>query len=139
MAIVISLCYLTFDLEWWPWPWHVTYQNVQLNEIHMHAKYKFIISNSLKVFGNCYFCVIWPLTLNGDLDLDMWPIKLCSSMRYICMPSMNSLSVVVQKLLPMLKFDTNKPTNQQTNKQTDRAKTICPPITDLGGIKMVPP
>ena len=41
------------------------------------------------------------------------------------MPNMNSLSLTVQKLLPMLKLDTNKPTTVQTNKQTDTTKTIC--------------
>ena len=95
LAIVISLCNLNFVLKWWPWPWLFTYQNVQLNEIHMYAKYEFVICNGSKDNGNCYFWVIWPLTLNGDLDLYMSPIKMCRSIRYICMPNMNSLSLTV--------------------------------------------
>jgi len=62
------------------------------------------------------------LTLNGDLD--MFALKMCGFMRYICMPNMKSLPVLFQKLWPMLKLDTNK----HTNKHTDRAKTICPPL-----------
>ena len=38
--------YLTFDLEGWPWPF-IT-QNVQLYEIHMHAKYQVAIFNISK-------------------------------------------------------------------------------------------
>jgi hypothetical protein len=41
--------YLTFDLEGWPWPF--TTQNVQLHEIHMHAKYQVAIFNNAKVIA----------------------------------------------------------------------------------------
>ena len=71
--------------------------------------------------------------MKDDLDLDMFALKMCGFMKYICMPNMKSLPVLFQKLWPMLKLDTNKPTDDQqtnqqmTNKQTDRTKTICPP------------
>ena len=48
----VWLCYLTFYLEWWLWPWHVTHWIMQLYEIHMHAKYQSIISYCLKVTPN---------------------------------------------------------------------------------------
>ena len=40
--------YMTFDLEWWPWPFNT--QNVQLHEIQMHAKYQVAIFNIAQVF-----------------------------------------------------------------------------------------
>jgi len=47
------------------------------------------------------------------------------------MPNIKFLSVMAQKLWPMLKLSpnrqTDKQTDKQTNKQTDGAKTICPP------------
>ena len=50
--------------------------------------------------------LLWPiyLTLKYDLDLCMSPIKMCSLMRYICMPIMKSLSGLVKKLWTMLKL-----------------------------------
>jgi len=42
------------------------------------------------------------LTLKDDLDLS--PLKICSSMRYICMPNIKFLSSIMQKLWSMLKF-----------------------------------
>ena len=81
---------------WQLWPWRMTLtmechtQDVWLYEIHMHAKYKVFISNTLKVINFdlywwpltrvmdlvhllkisdlTYMC-IWPLTLKDDL----WP------------------------------------------------------------------
>ena len=44
--------YSTFDLEGWPWPWHVCTQNVRLPEIHMHAKYEVSTCTSSKVMAN---------------------------------------------------------------------------------------
>jgi len=41
---------MTFDLEGWPWPF--TTQNVQLHEIHMHAKYQVAIFYIAKVMAN---------------------------------------------------------------------------------------
>ena len=42
--------YLTSDLEGWPWPF--TNQNVQLHEMHLHAKYQVAIFNIAKVIAN---------------------------------------------------------------------------------------
>ena len=50
--------YLTFDLEGWPWPF--TTQNVQLHEIHMHAKYQVAIFNIAKVMANVKVCANKP-------------------------------------------------------------------------------
>jgi hypothetical protein len=84
--------YLTSDLEGWPWPF--TTQNVQLHEIHMHAKYQVAIFNIAKVFIKWAILAtyIWPLTLKDDLDLS--PLKMCSFMRYTCMPNMKLLSSI---------------------------------------------
>jgi hypothetical protein len=62
-ACQISSCYLqyckiwpltlNFDLEGWLWPWPFTTQNVQLHEIHMHAKYQVAIFNICISYGKC--------------------------------------------------------------------------------------
>jgi len=39
-------------LTLWGWPWPFTTQNVQLHEIHMHAKYPVAIFNIAKVMAN---------------------------------------------------------------------------------------
>ena len=103
--------YMTFDLVGWPWPF--TTQNVQLHEIHMHFKYKIASFNIAEVTLHEQF---WPiyLTLKDDLDLDLPPLKMCSSMRYTCMPNIKLLSSILQKLWPMLKFS-----DGQTDRRTD--------------------
>ncbi len=40
---------------------------------------------------------IGPLTLKDDLDLDLSPLKMCSSIRYTCMPNIKLLSSILQK------------------------------------------
>ena len=65
-----------------------TTQNVQVDEIHMKTPKK------KKGF----------LTLTLKDDLDLSPLKMCSSMRYTCMPNIKLLSSIMQKLWPMLKF-----------------------------------
>ena len=110
--------YLTFDLEGWPWPSPFTTQNVQLHEIHMQAIYQVAFFNVAKVYIKWAILTtyIWPLPLKDDLDLS--PLKMCSSMRYICMPNIKLLSSILQKLLQMLKLaQTNRPTNQQTGQK----------------------
>jgi hypothetical protein len=61
--------YLTFDLEEWPWPSPFITQNVQLQEIPMHAKYQVAIINSEQVMAN--------VKVFGWTDrrhiLDIWP------------------------------------------------------------------
>ena len=52
--------YLTFDLEGWPWPLPFTTQNVQLHEIHMHAKYQVAIFNIAKVMILTHIFDLWP-------------------------------------------------------------------------------
>ena len=48
------------------------------------------------------------------------------------MPNIKSLSVMAQKLWPMLKLSSNKQTDKQTNR---RGKNNMPPRSCLGGIK----
>ena len=74
--------------------------------------------------------------MKDGLDLDKLPLKMCSLSRCICMPNIKSLSVMAQKLWPMLKLSSNKQCDKQTNRQTDRAKTICPPDLILGALKL---
>jgi len=50
---ILCHIYLTSDLEGWPWPWPFTTQNVQLHEMHMHAKYEVAIFNIAKVIAKC--------------------------------------------------------------------------------------
>jgi len=82
---------LTFDIDGWPWPF--TTQNVQLHEVHMHARYQVAIFNIAK-----FDLWPWPLTLKDDFDLDLSPLKMCSSMRYTCMPNIKLLSSILQNL-----------------------------------------
>ncbi len=90
--------YMTFDLEGWPWPWPFTTQNVQLDEIHMHVKYKIASFNIAEVTLHEQF---WPIYLTLKDDLDLSPLKMCSSMRYTCIPNIKLLSSILQKLWPM--------------------------------------
>ena len=98
-----------FDHEEWPWPWwHVTHENVHLNEMQLHAKYQVTICNRWNVMVNVkeahFLTSIWPLTLKYDLDLDMSPIKLCVLVRWIQMPNIKLLSAIGEKLWPLLKL-----------------------------------
>jgi len=43
------------------------------------------------------------LTLKDDLDLNLFALEMCGFMKYICIPYMKYLSVLVQKLWPMFK------------------------------------
>ena len=58
--------YLTFDLEGWPWPWHIIPQNVRLYKIHILTKYQVCICICSKVMANGKVVqpklYIWPLT-----------------------------------------------------------------------------
>ena len=91
---------LQFDLEVWPWPWHVTHQIVRLNEMNTHAKYEVAICNRWKVMTNVkvarFWPSIWPLTLKDDLDLDISPLKLCGLTWHICMPNIKLLSAIAE-------------------------------------------
>jgi len=63
--------YLTSDLEGWPWPF--TAQNVQLHEIHMHAKYQVAILN-IEILQKCTLNErFWPIYLTFDLEGWPWP------------------------------------------------------------------
>ena len=96
--------YLTFDLEGWPWPWHVTPQHVWLHEIHILTKYQVYICIGSKVMANVKVVwlklYIWPLTLKNDLDLIILPLKMCSIMRCTCTPNIKCLSLLDQMLWP---------------------------------------
>jgi hypothetical protein len=89
-------------------------------------------------FLNYFF---WPLTLKDDLDFDLSPLKMCSSMRYTCMPKIKLLCSILQKLIWRLKFwlkfwDTHTHTHMDT--YNDRqAKNNIPPIFRSGGIKII--
>ena len=56
-------CIFYFDLWGWHIPWHITPQNVQLDEIHKHAKYQVYIRNSSKIMGNVKEEWLWPLNV----------------------------------------------------------------------------
>jgi len=71
--------FLTFDLEGRPWPWTSTTQNVQLHEIHMHAKYQVAIFNVAKLMANVNFF--------SDRRTDWHPDWLTDSSTAICHPS----------------------------------------------------
>lgn len=59
-----------FDLEKWPWPWIFFMQNVQFNEIHVHAKYEVFITTGSKVIANIKFDV--NQQSNKQLDLKQY-------------------------------------------------------------------
>jgi hypothetical protein len=83
--------YSNFDLEGWPWPF-TTQKCAAPWDTHACQ------------ISSCYlqYCKFWPLTLKDDLDLSS--LKMCSSMRYTCMPNIKLLSSIFKKLWPMLKF-----------------------------------
>jgi len=111
--------YLTSDLEGWPWPF--TAQNVQLHEIHMHAKYQVAILN-IEILQKCTLNErFWPIYLTFDLEGWPWPFTTQNVQLHEIQPNIKLLSSILQKLWPMLKL-------AQSNKPTDRAKTICPPV-----------
>ena len=76
---------LTFDLAEWYWTWHVTHQNVRLNEMYTFAKYEDAICNRWKVMmlklhvfkGQIEWmsCAVNPPThsFNLTFDLEVWP------------------------------------------------------------------
>ena len=69
-----------------------------------------------KAYYFSWICFFLPLTLKDDLDLDLSPLKMCSSMRYTCMPNMKLLSSILQKLWQNVKV-WRKQTHKQTNIQ----------------------
>ena len=69
--------------------------------------------------------------MKDELDLDKLPLKMCGLSRCICMPNIKSLSVMAQKLWPMLKLSSNKQTDKQTNRQTGQ-KQYAPQILSGG-------
>ncbi len=71
-----------------------------------------VIQEFLYIYLYIYF---WPLTLKDDLDLS--PLKMCSSMRYTCMPNMKLLQYCksYDKTLRFLKV-----LERQTDRMTDR-------------------
>ena len=62
------------------------------------------------------------LTLKDDIDLS--PLKMCSSMRYTCMPNIKLLSSIFQVMADVKVFG-------QTDRRTDSSTAICNPT---GGI-----
>ena len=58
-----------FTFEWWPWPWIVTIENVQLHEIHMHATYEAPVLTGFEAMAYASFIKGSTFDLNSDLDL----------------------------------------------------------------------
>jgi len=127
---IFNIAKLTFDLNLEGWPWPFTTQNVQLHEIHMHATYQVTIFDIAKLD-----LWPWPFTLKDDLDLNLSPLKICSSMRYTCMANIKLLSSILQKLWAMLKFSDGR-TNGRTDWRTDRL-TVQKLYATLQGHKKV--
>ncbi len=95
---------LTHIFDLWPWRMTLTFHPYKCaaprdtHECQMSSCY-------LQYCKNYDFDpYILPLTLNDDIDHDHLPLKMCSSMRYTCMPNVKLLSSILQKLWLMLKF-----------------------------------
>ena len=62
-----------------------------------------------------FIIYIWHLTLKGDFNLNMSPFKMWGSMRYICMPNIEYLSLLIQKYMVNVKV-----ADKQTNVLTEQ-------------------
>ena len=73
---------------------------------------------------------VWDLTLivKDGLDLTVSPLNMCGFMRYICMPNIKSLSVLVKKVMTNVKV-----CNKQTHKWTGQ-KQYAPKIYSKHGL-----
>ena len=132
-----------------PYIWHLTLKvDLYLSLLKMFSSMRYTCMPNIKLLSWILkYCksvhkisdfdpYILPLTLKDDLDLNLSPLKMCSFMRYICMPNIKLLSSILQKLLQMLKLaQTNQPTNRPTNQQTNRqGKNNMSPTTIVGDI-----
>ena len=72
---VFQLCFVSFDLDTRPWPWHFTSGIVQLYEKHRHTQYEVskceVWRTSRTAISNCYNMLF--LTILVTFDLDTWP------------------------------------------------------------------
>jgi hypothetical protein len=75
------------------WPWRMTLT------FH-HSKCATPWDTHACQIWSCYlqYCKMWPLILTLKDDLDLSPLKMCSSMRYACMPNIELLSLILQNL-----------------------------------------
>ena len=57
----------------------------------------------------------WPLTLTCDLDLEKQGAKMCCSSRYMCVPIIEFVCILSEKLWPMLKLWTDRQGKNNTS------------------------
>ncbi len=86
--ILNSLAWYAIQCLWTKLMWRVILKSH--NEWHSYGPDKLI-------YGH-----FWPL--NSKCDLDLSPLKMCSSMRYTCMQNIRLLSSILQKFGPTSKF-----------------------------------
>jgi hypothetical protein len=77
---------------------------------------------------------VWPLTLKDDLYLDLLPLKMCSSMRYTCMPNIKLLCSIFQVIAKLYcKVKVLGQNDRQKDRQTGQKQYT--PDHSIGGHK----
>jgi hypothetical protein len=152
-----TLLKLFCTLFWVKWDTdHVIYCNKE--SVNDKLTRNVFVRNTMSPSAPLWFLFCWPLTLKDDLDLsplkmcssmrytcmlfipltlkdyhDLSPLNMCSFMRYTCMSNIKLLSSILQKLWQMLKLEqTNTQTNQPTSRQ---GKNNMSPTISGGGHK----
>ena len=74
--------------------------------MHLYTKYQMSISIGSNVMANVKVddLIFFPLTLKNDPDIDILLLKICGSKKHTFWPTIKSLSVIAQKLWPLLKL-----------------------------------
>ena len=119
------------------------YQMKGLVTGYLHVKYENNRSTRKKVMANLViFCPNLTLSKVTGVKVKVTGVKAWYQMKALVTRFLHvkyernwAINKKVMANVKVVLRQTNRQTNKQTNRQTDRAKTICPPITDLGGIK----
>jgi hypothetical protein len=130
--------YLVFDLEGWPWPWPFTSQNVQLHEIHMHAKYQVAIFNIAKVYIKwailTHIYDLWPWRMTLTLTFQHWkcaaPWDTHACHIWSCVNIFNIAKVMAN--VKVWRKQTNTHTNKKATNQQTGQKQYVPQYSGRG-------
>ena len=98
LITTLEFFFFTFDLEEWSWPWLFTTQNVQLHEIHMHAKYEVTIFNIAKVMAK-FLSLTQKKTTNKQTNIQGKNNNINTSNFLLCPTKQDDSSVLNNLLL----------------------------------------
>ena len=91
---------LTFDLDLDTW-------DVNISGFIRYTRVSslvvlFMQGEKLHPFIYHFDSLLWAMTLTFDLDIDIWGVKIYSTIRYTCNPKMESLNIFIEKWWPFL-------------------------------------